>query len=214
MASKLYGKITKAEVIAPEGDEFERVQQCYGDMASIGRVTDEQRRTFFEAGRRLADRGAEAVLLGGTDLFLAFTGRDCGFPVIDCRRSLDIIYQSLPQARSHPSRPRSCAPQVRCCCCRRHALLKDCGRCSRQLLQGSSKTGESRPGPARQGLVPECSMSRVAPGGPLLVRVAAEHPQIVTGWVLPLTTTRRSGGCRAWDVAGSPRWYCDTIRPT
>jgi aspartate racemase len=84
MASKLYGKITRAEVIAPEGDEFERVQQCYVDMASIGHVNDEQRRTFFEAGRRLSNRGAEAVLLGGTDLFLAFTGRDCGFPVIDC----------------------------------------------------------------------------------------------------------------------------------
>ncbi|HYI06578.1 MAG TPA: aspartate/glutamate racemase family protein [Reyranella sp.] len=94
MASKLYGKITKAEVIAPEGDEFERVQQCYGDMASIGRVTDEQRQTFFEAGRRLADRGAEAVLLGGTDLFLAFTGRDCGFPVIDCADvHIDAIYK-------------------------------------------------------------------------------------------------------------------------
>jgi len=94
MASKLYGKITKAEVIAPEGEEFERVQQCYGDMASIGRVTDEQRRTFFEAGRRLAGRGAEAVLLGGTDLFLAFTGHDCGFPVIDCADvHIDAIYK-------------------------------------------------------------------------------------------------------------------------
>jgi aspartate racemase len=94
MASKLYGKITKAEVIAPEGDEFERVQQCYGDMASIGRVTDEQRRTFFEAGRRLSNRGAEAVLLGGTDLFLAFTGQDCGFPVIDCADvHIDAIYR-------------------------------------------------------------------------------------------------------------------------
>src|ERR671919_26567 len=94
MASKLYGKITKTEVIAPEGDEFERVQQCYGDMASIGRVTDEQRQTFFQAGRRLADRGAEAVLLGGTDLFLAFTGRDCGFAVIDCADvHIDAIYK-------------------------------------------------------------------------------------------------------------------------
>ena len=94
MASKLYGKITEAEVIAPEGDEFERVQQCYGDMASIGHVTDEQRRTFFEAGRRLSNRGAEAVLLGGTDLFLAFTGHDCGFPVIDCADvHVDAIYR-------------------------------------------------------------------------------------------------------------------------
>jgi aspartate racemase len=93
MASRLYGRITEAEVIAPEGDEFERVQQCYVDMASIGRVVDEQRRTFFDAGRRLADRGAEAVLLGGTDLFLAFTGHDCGFPVIDCADvHVDAIY--------------------------------------------------------------------------------------------------------------------------
>ncbi|MBY0318726.1 MAG: aspartate/glutamate racemase family protein [Reyranella sp.] len=94
MTTKLYGKITKAEVIAPEGDEFERVQQCYVDMASIGRVVDEQRQTFFTAGRRLADRGAEAVLLGGTDLFLAFTGHECGFPVIDCADvHVDAIYE-------------------------------------------------------------------------------------------------------------------------
>jgi aspartate racemase len=85
MASKLYGRITRAEVIAPEGDEFERVQQCYGDMASIGHVNDQQRQTFFEAGRRLVrERGAEAVMLGGTDLFLAFVGHDCGFPLVDC----------------------------------------------------------------------------------------------------------------------------------
>lgn len=94
MTTKLYGKITKAEVIAPEGDEFERVQQCYVDMASIGRVVDQQRQTFFAAGRRLADRGAEAVLLGGTDLFLAFTGHECGFPVIDCADvHVDAIYE-------------------------------------------------------------------------------------------------------------------------
>jgi aspartate racemase len=28
--------------------------------------------------------GADVVLLGGTDLFLAFDGRDCGFPYINC----------------------------------------------------------------------------------------------------------------------------------
>lgn len=93
MASKLYGRITRAEVIAPEGEEFERVQQCYVDMAGIGRVVDQQRQTFFEAGRRLSHRGAEAVLLGGTDLFLAFTGHDCGFPIIDCADvHVDAIY--------------------------------------------------------------------------------------------------------------------------
>jgi aspartate racemase len=85
MESKLYGKITQAEVIAPEGDELDRVHQCYVDMAGSGHVNDRQRQTFFEAGRRLTrERGADAIMLGGTDLFLAFVGHDCGFPLVDC----------------------------------------------------------------------------------------------------------------------------------
>jgi aspartate racemase len=85
METKLYGKITSAEVLAPEGDELAQVHQCYVTMAQSGRVTEEQRRTFFAAGRRLTgERGAEAVMLGGTDLFLAFVGHDCGFPLVDC----------------------------------------------------------------------------------------------------------------------------------
>jgi aspartate racemase len=37
--------------------------------------------------------GAEAVLLGGTDL-LAFEGQNCGFPVIDCASiHMDAIYR-------------------------------------------------------------------------------------------------------------------------
>ncbi len=55
------------------------------------------------AGRRLADRGAEAVLLGGTDLFLAFTGHDCGFPVIDCADvHVDAIYKSSSEPPPPP----------------------------------------------------------------------------------------------------------------
>jgi len=94
MESGLYGSITSAEVVAPEGDERDRVHQCYSDMATIGRVTAEQRRIFFEAGQRLCrERGAEAVMLGGTDLFLAFVGHDPGFPLIDCADiHVDAIY--------------------------------------------------------------------------------------------------------------------------
>lgn len=94
MASRLYGKITASEVLAPEGDELDLVHQCYITMAQSGRVTDEQRGVFFAAGRRLCgERGAEAVLLGGTDLFLAFVGQESGFPVIDCADlHVDAIY--------------------------------------------------------------------------------------------------------------------------
>ena len=99
MESGLYGKITSAEVVAPEGDELDQVHQCYVTMAQSGRVTDEQRRTFFAAGRRLCERGAETVLLGGTDLFLAFVGQDCGFSVTDCADiHVDAIYTRSSRA--------------------------------------------------------------------------------------------------------------------
>jgi aspartate racemase len=86
-------------VVAPEGDERDRVHQDYVDMASSGHVNDRQRQTFFEAGRRLCERGAEAVMLGGTDLFLAFVGHDCGFPLIDCADiHVDAIYRKSSAA--------------------------------------------------------------------------------------------------------------------
>jgi aspartate racemase len=85
MESGLYGGISSAAIVLPEGDALEQVHKAYVEMAIAGRVTDAQRRTFFSIGQQLCRvQGAEAVLLGGTDLCLAFEGQDCGFPVIDC----------------------------------------------------------------------------------------------------------------------------------
>ena len=54
-------------------------------MASIGKVTDQQREVFLREGQRLMrERGAEAIMLGGTDLFLAFTAKEPPFPLVDC----------------------------------------------------------------------------------------------------------------------------------
>ena len=84
MQSGLYGGITAAQVVRPEGETPDQVHNAYIAMAMAGHVTDAQRQIFFSAGQHLCRaQGAEAVLLGGTDLFLAFTGQDCGFPVID-----------------------------------------------------------------------------------------------------------------------------------
>jgi aspartate racemase len=79
----LYGGVTTAELIVPEGDMFEQVGSTYVAMAQIGRITDQQRDVFFRAGDALMKRGAEAVMLGGTDLFLAFQGRPAPFPLVD-----------------------------------------------------------------------------------------------------------------------------------
>jgi aspartate racemase len=85
MTTRLYGGVSSAQVVLPEGEALDEVHSNYLQMAIAGRVTDTQRRTFFSIGQRLCRaQGAEAVLLGGTDLFLAFAGQDCGFPVIDC----------------------------------------------------------------------------------------------------------------------------------
>lgn len=82
METHLYGGIPSVEVVPTEA--LDRVHDTYVAMATIGHVTEAQRQVFFEEGRRLRARGAEAIMLGGTDLFLAFAGHDPGFPVIDC----------------------------------------------------------------------------------------------------------------------------------
>ncbi len=85
MKTKLYGALPFARVVTPEGALLDQVHEHYVGMANIGRMTEEDRAVFFDAGRKLCGaQGAEAVLLGGTDLFLAFQGHDPGFPVIDC----------------------------------------------------------------------------------------------------------------------------------
>ena len=85
METRLHGAISSAAVVTPEGAALDEVHANYSEMAVAGRVTDAQRRAFYTAGERLCrERGAEVVLLGGTDLFLAFQGRECGFPVLDC----------------------------------------------------------------------------------------------------------------------------------
>lgn len=83
MKSKLYGGITSAEVIAPQDDVFEKVSEEYFALARTGACTDEQRAFFFDVGREMITRGADAIMLAGTDLCLAFDGHDPGFPVVD-----------------------------------------------------------------------------------------------------------------------------------
>lgn len=85
MESRFYGGISSAKVVPPAGAALVAVHQAYIAMALAGKVTPEQRDLFIAAGRRLVDeQGCEAVMLGGTDLVLAFDGEDHGFATIDC----------------------------------------------------------------------------------------------------------------------------------
>jgi aspartate racemase len=54
-------------------------------MAASGVVTEDQRSIFNTASHRLLeDQGAEAIMLGGTDLALVFNEETADFPLVDC----------------------------------------------------------------------------------------------------------------------------------
>lgn len=84
MKTRFYGGIKSTKILVPQPDEIDQVHRAYVGMALTAKVTDEQRATVFEAGRALAAQGAETILLGGTDLFLAFEDHQPGYDVLDC----------------------------------------------------------------------------------------------------------------------------------
>lgn len=86
MNSRLYGALEDFEIMVPGGERFVEVSREYVAMATAGRVTARQRTCFHDAGRELIAGGAETILLGGTDFFLAFEGDEGGFPTVDCAR--------------------------------------------------------------------------------------------------------------------------------
>ncbi|PRY26465.1 aspartate racemase [Aliiruegeria haliotis] len=92
MASRLYRQLHQTQAVVPDGD-LRDWARAYVDMARAGTCSDTLRKRFFAAGREMVEQqGAEAVLLAGTDLGLAFDGHDPGYPVID---ALDIHVAAL-----------------------------------------------------------------------------------------------------------------------
>lgn len=81
MRTALFGQMTRTAVVLP--DNMEVVGKAYQDMAVAGACDDTTREMLFAAGQMMMQNGAEAIALAGTDLLLAFDGRDPGFPVID-----------------------------------------------------------------------------------------------------------------------------------
>ncbi|RAH98447.1 aspartate/glutamate racemase family protein [Acuticoccus sediminis] len=83
MRTRLYGQLARTEAVALD-DEIDTIGQTYQDVAVAGACTDAQRALFIDAGARMVrDLGAEAIVLAGTDLNLAFDGQEPGYPVID-----------------------------------------------------------------------------------------------------------------------------------
>jgi aspartate racemase len=69
-----------AAIIPPSGQDLNAVHEAYVEMAASGVVTAVQRKvlnTFSD--NVLHTAGAQAIMLGGTDLALAFNENDTAF---------------------------------------------------------------------------------------------------------------------------------------
>ncbi|WP_120635965.1 aspartate/glutamate racemase family protein [Ruegeria sp. EL01] len=97
MQTKLYGQLVQTRSVALE-DEIETLGQTYQDMAVAGICSDRDRALFLDAGRRMVDDlNADAIVLAGTDLNLAFDGQDPGYTVVD---ALDVHVDVLARLAS------------------------------------------------------------------------------------------------------------------
>src|SRR5215469_5000665 len=85
METRFYGRIANAEVVPPGEPDLDDVHQAYISMAASGHITEKQRSIFYSASHRLLENhGVESIMLGGTDLALAFPEGATEFPLVDC----------------------------------------------------------------------------------------------------------------------------------
>ncbi len=94
MRTRLYGQLHQTAAVALDA-EIDTLGQLYQEIAVSGACSAAQRAVLFDAGRRMvAEHGADAIVLAGTDLNLAFDGTDPGYLVID---ALDVHVELLAQ---------------------------------------------------------------------------------------------------------------------
>lgn len=84
MRSGMYGKLAPVDVLAPRGHKLNETHEAYVRLAQTGQPTTELRDFFRKEGEALISDGAEAILLGGTDLNAIFSEETAPFPIVDC----------------------------------------------------------------------------------------------------------------------------------
>ena len=84
MNTKIYNFTTEVDWLIPDGEQFNNVHNSYVALATEGKADKKNADTLISASKTLIAQGAEAIVLGGTDLFLVFENQELPFDVIDC----------------------------------------------------------------------------------------------------------------------------------
>ena len=86
MQTDMFGRLEDAEIVRPTPSQFELVQSNYLIIARTGGIEHADIEGIRAIGKDLANSGADAVILAGTELSLAFTEENAGFPALDSGR--------------------------------------------------------------------------------------------------------------------------------
>ena len=83
MQTDMFGLLENVEIVRPSPEDFELVQQNYLIIARTGDPANADIAGVRAVAKKLADAGADTVVLAGTELSLAFSEADAGFPALD-----------------------------------------------------------------------------------------------------------------------------------
>ena len=85
METRFYGGISSAKIVVPPPDELEAVHRAYAEMATLGAARKQHSDIFAAACHNMIEtHGAQAIMMGGTDLALVYNSENAPFPIIDC----------------------------------------------------------------------------------------------------------------------------------
>lgn len=86
MQSDMFGRLDGVEIVRPSPEAFDLVQRNYLIIARTGNIEHADVEGIRSIARDLANAGADAVILAGTELSLAFNEENAGFPALDSGR--------------------------------------------------------------------------------------------------------------------------------
>jgi len=87
METELFGRLQGvADIVSLPSAQMERIGAIYAGIAQNESASPEEVATLMSAARGLIERGADAILLAGTDLSFVLLPQAIDFPHLDCAR--------------------------------------------------------------------------------------------------------------------------------